>query len=117
MYDKKWAAIHLIDDRSRDDSKRPSAQQLLGDSELAKDPWSAAFAPHLFDMLERMALEDQKDTYQTTWLLPYLDLESLVEEPLLFLALLHARTAHSPVSLFAMTRTPDETDVHNRRNG
>ena len=36
--------------------------------------------------------------YQTSFLLPYLDVETLAEDPLLFLALLHYRTAHEPVS-------------------
>lgn len=59
---------------------------------------TTALAPHLMAMLEHMALEDQKDRYQTTWLLPYLDVESLIDEPLLFLSLLHARTTYAPVS-------------------
>ena len=96
LYDKKWAAVHLIDDRSRDGTEH---HDFLKGSKHSTDPKSAALMPHILSYMERIALEDQKDRFQTTWLLPYLDFESLVEEPLLFLSLLHARTIHAPVSL------------------
>lgn len=98
LYKKKWAAVHLIDDRSRDAANNVDAKSLLKGSPLAEDPAAAFLAPHLLSFMEHMVLEDQKDRYLTTWLLPYLNVESLVDEPLLFLSLLNARTAHSPVS-------------------
>lgn len=57
---------------------------------------------HATNYAEREHFLDQKDSYQTSWLLPYLDRESLIEEPLLFLSLLHARTEYLPVSCSPM---------------
>lgn len=70
----------------------------------------------MFAYLNHLTLEDQKDRYQTTWLLPYLDVESLVEEPLLFVSLLHARTAFAPVD-FTIFPDRGQAEPTRRRNG
>jgi hypothetical protein len=73
---------------------------------LAKDERERLLYPHLMHALNRMCLEDEAERYQTTWRLPYLDIESLAENPLLFLALLYYRTTHEPVSLPSLLLYP-----------
>ncbi len=92
MYEKKWAAIHFINDHSLDPTK------VLDKSVFKHDPIQLALAPYVDGYINRLALEDQEQRYQTTWLLPYLDVETLADDPLLLLSLLHYRTAYAPVS-------------------
>jgi hypothetical protein len=66
---------------------------------MKEDPLATLMVPHMLSFLEKMNLEDQTVKYRTTWLLPYLDIRSLAEEPLLLLSLLHYRTANTPVFL------------------
>ena len=96
LHDKKWAPVHLIDLRSgKKHSLADSRKMYPGtDSESLK---MALVNNLVMNVMEDYVLEEQKVTSQTTWLLPYLDVESLAEDPLLFLSLLYHRTAHTPV--------------------
>ncbi|KAK5175485.1 uncharacterized protein LTR77_000624 [Saxophila tyrrhenica] len=98
LHEKKWAAIHLISDRTRE-TPQIDPKQLLKGSEFAKDPYAHAATPHFLRALNCMEVADQMMRYQTSWLLPYLDEETLAGDPLVLLSLLHYRTGHTPVGL------------------
>ncbi|KAG9834999.1 hypothetical protein KCU98_g11510, partial [Aureobasidium melanogenum] len=75
LYHKKWAAIHLLNAVNYPHTRRSMSTTLpLGE----KDP------------------EGVVSRFRDTWFLPYLDAETLSEDPLLLLALLHHRTFDEP---------------------
>ena len=100
LYNKKWAAVYMIDDHSRTDSHNPDPEKFFGGSEYANNKVAHALLPHMQNCIEHVLLEAVKERTRTSWLLPYLDIESLAEDPLLLLSLLHYRTAYDPVRFF-----------------
>jgi hypothetical protein len=97
LYEKKWAPIHLLDNWARvffGEEDLPSVPPRPGD-----DPVRHMVIHHIIDRTMRNELQEEiYKRHCTSWLLPYLDVESLAEEPLLFLSLLYNRTAYDPVS-------------------
>jgi hypothetical protein len=92
VFDKRFAAIHLLHMRSSPencDFNDELMGSLQGMTDLKSKEWLS------------LALHDSRvskmtASYQDTWLLPYLDSETLSEDPSLLLALLHHRTTHEP---------------------
>ena len=97
LYCEKWAHVHLINARSIDAFGDLDPKQIFKGTEIGNNPTALALLPLVTSVLEHVGLELQTVKYRTTWLLPYLDIESLAEEPLLLLSLLHHRTAYTPV--------------------
>ena len=100
LCDEKWAAIHLINDRCRDNSKIPPLKEFANDLQMQ------LIERTLWDVMGKAVQEDSTVRHQTTWLLPYLEIETLAENPLLFLGLLHYRTVHGPVRSLPHIHTP-----------
>lgn len=92
LFPNKWAAIHLLDARN------PQADPLVGKiTSSLDDPASKLLVPFIWDALQKLVLEDMTtNRYRDTWLLPYLDRETLADDPQRFLRLLHYRTSHTP---------------------
>lgn len=104
LYPNKWAAIHMINARVRPYMTRPDIRMLLrtaGENGLSESDEEFIGEPQVEEFMQKIArgmlLEIHKEVHHTTWLLPYLDVESLAEEPLLFLSLLYNRTVYDPV--------------------
>lgn len=92
LFDKKFAAIHLLHMRSSPkncDFNSGLMRSLQGLDEPKVKEW-------LSQALHGSRLNKMISSYQDTWLLPYLDSSMLSEDPSLLLALLHHRTAHDP---------------------
>ena len=97
LHDKKWAAIHLINSRSDDATAGVDPYQFFpGASKEAAV--QRALTPHVLGFLKGLSLQEQSASHQTTWMLPYLDIETLADDPLLLLSLLYNRTQYEPVS-------------------
>jgi hypothetical protein len=92
IFDKKFAAIHLLHMRSSPencDFNDELMRSLQGMADLKSKEW-------LSQALHNSRVSKMTTSYQDTWLLPYLDSETLSEDPSLLLALLHHRTTHEP---------------------
>ncbi|KAH0005186.1 hypothetical protein KCU78_g13003, partial [Aureobasidium melanogenum] len=95
LYPKKWAAIHLLNAVNYPHSEEEHVyytalrRQVIaihstGEVKQVRRP------PHPRDP------EGVVNRFRDTWFLPYLDAETLSEDPLLLLALLHHRTVNEP---------------------
>jgi len=92
IFDKKFAAIHLLHMRSSPENCDFNAElmrSLQGIDDPEQKDW-------LSRALHDSRLNKMISSYQDTWLLPYLDSDMLSEDPSLLLALLHHRTTHEP---------------------
>ena len=94
----KYGAVDLIHRRSRPalDSLNPLgliSRQIQSTLDV-NDP-IVSLAIHA---MNNLMLDEETGVLRTTWLLPYLDIETLAEDPLRLLSLLHFRTAYLPVS-------------------
>lgn len=85
LFERKWAPVHLIQDKP---IQIPSTSNALVDFAILKSVESFI---HMYRK-DKTAREN----YRTSWLLPYLDAETLSEDPLRFLTLLHTRIANEP---------------------
>jgi hypothetical protein len=90
IFDKKFAAIHLLHMRSSPENCDFNAElmrSLQGIDDAKQKEW-------LSQALHGSRITKMIASYQDTWLLPYLDSETLSEDPSLLLALLHHRTTY-----------------------
>jgi hypothetical protein len=92
VFDKKFAAIHLLHMRSSPENCDFNAE-LMRSLQGIDDPEQKEW---LSRALHDSRLKKMVSSYQDTWLLPYLDSDMLSEDPSLLLALLHHRTTHEP---------------------
>ncbi|THY14010.1 hypothetical protein D6D01_08212 [Aureobasidium pullulans] len=99
LFDKKWAAVHLLDRVGVLDRKYPGERVIpkVRTVRTAKGGYTTAMEFHTPQSLADENLrEETLASYQDSWILPYLDAETLSEDPTLFLSLLHHRTANEP---------------------
>ena len=101
LYDKKWAAVHFINDHTKSSVRDP--KEVFKGSKQATDSLEEIMVPRLHALWGLCASQDMVSRYRTTWLLPYLDIESLGEDLLRLLSLLHYRTAYAPVRYLFVT--------------
>ena len=96
LHERRWGAIDLVDEHSRDVDNGMSLSDRMK---------FAASADEMRDVYLNWVIDRTLDfegerlqalEYLTTWLLPYLDIESLAADPMLLLKLLHNRTVYSP---------------------
>ncbi|KAH0397037.1 hypothetical protein KCU89_g8691, partial [Aureobasidium melanogenum] len=92
VFDKKFAAIHLLHMRSSPENCDFNSE-LMRSLQGVNDPKMKEW---LSQALHGSRLAKMISAYQDTWLLPYLDSDMLSEDPSLLLALLHHRTIHEP---------------------
>ncbi|KAG9866152.1 hypothetical protein KCU63_g4312, partial [Aureobasidium melanogenum] len=92
VFDKKFAAIHLLHMRSSPENCEFNSE-LMRSLQGVNDPKAKEW---LSQALHGSRLAKMISAYQDTWLLPYLDSDMLSEDPSLLLALLHHRTIHEP---------------------
>ncbi|KAI4767190.1 hypothetical protein E4T52_17527, partial [Aureobasidium sp. EXF-3400] len=80
LFEKRWAAVHLLERVGAGDEDR----KYVGERNIRKS-------------LENTELRDKiLVSHHDSWFLPYLDAETLSEDPTLFLSLLHHRTFNEP---------------------
>ncbi len=87
---------HLVNTRGEDDLENGLPDHFLEVPSTAKDLVRSMRGPGLAGRGHKQHRENEIMMYRTTWLLPYLDVQTLAEEPLRLLSLLHYRSAHSP---------------------
>lgn len=86
LFERKWAPVHLIQGRQQPEFPRLSA-----------DPVQHAIHQRLDDFLHAYITDKTAtDAYRASWMLPYLDAETLADDPLRFLSLLYTRTINEP---------------------
>ncbi|THW26602.1 hypothetical protein D6D25_06539, partial [Aureobasidium pullulans] len=99
LFDKKWAAVHLLDRVGVLDREYPGERVIpkVRTVRTAKGGYTIAMELHTPQSLADENLrEETVASYQDSWFLPYLDAQTLSEDPTLFLSLLHHRTANEP---------------------
>ncbi|KAI4753712.1 hypothetical protein E4T51_13167 [Aureobasidium sp. EXF-12344] len=78
LLDKRWAAVHLLE-------------------RVGADGRAICIELHTQESLANTELRDKTLTsHHDSWFLPYLDAETLSEDPTLFFSLLHHRTSNDP---------------------
>ncbi|CAD0108394.1 unnamed protein product [Aureobasidium uvarum] len=101
LFDKKWAAIHLLERVGAGDLDR----EYLGERNLrrvkthrtADGDFAVCLELHTQESLANSEMRDKTlASHHDSWFLPYLDAETLSEDPTLFLSLLHHRTSNDP---------------------
>lgn len=97
IYKTKWAPLHLLQAQMGPDEKWEKKVRDIIQSSTPDVP------PALGRALSTMFYKTVRDLstgvdHFITWVLPYLDAETLAEDPLRFLALLHYRTVNEPAA-------------------
>lgn len=94
IYEKKLAPVHLLNAWK---GPTPGWDKFMSDSDRDASEEDKMMTEILSPYFYRAQLEfTATQCYQDTWLLPYLDAETLAEDPLRFLGLLHHLTVNAP---------------------
>ena len=96
LHKRKWGAVELVNRRSHHPNNDVDLRRHLDKANTNRDVIDKMLQHKLLDFIQVKTCDMQSVQYLTTWLLPYLDIESLSEDPMLFLQLLHKRTTYSP---------------------
>ncbi|THX68027.1 hypothetical protein D6D04_10692 [Aureobasidium pullulans] len=101
LFDKRWAAVHLLERiGAGDEDRKCSGERDLRKVRIRRTA-DGKFAICLdFHTRESLANTEMRDktliSHHDSWSLPYLDAETLSEDPTLFFSLLHHRTCNEP---------------------
>lgn len=91
LYPEKWAALHLIRmPTPMDDIDVSKMHRSLGDPVM--DEMTDYLLRKFVEQQYGDLVKDHNSKYQDTWLLPYLDVDTLTEDPMRLLSLLYHRT-------------------------
>ncbi|CAD0096242.1 unnamed protein product [Aureobasidium vineae] len=101
LFDKKWAAIHLLERVGAGDEDRkysgPRNLRKVRTRRTADGKIAICLELHTQESLANTELRDKTLVlHHDSWFLPYLDAETLSEDPTLFFSLLHHRTSNDP---------------------
>ncbi|TKX24429.1 hypothetical protein C1H76_3035 [Elsinoe australis] len=94
LFPQKWGALHLLDAHSENSPDRQFMIDTVTKSAKDSDKLVMTYLSnhiHKF-LLDFMAKSEWRDT----WLLPYLDIETLAEDPARLLGLFHQRARYHP---------------------
>ncbi|TKX20274.1 putative mRNA binding protein [Elsinoe australis] len=94
LHPEKWAAVHLLNLHSEDSPDREYLAGIVSKTFTGKEKLIAQL---LVDPLHDLIVQNATTKkYRDTWLLPYLDIETLAEDPSRFLNLLCFRLMCAP---------------------
>jgi hypothetical protein len=91
LYKEKFAAVHLIHQHSH-----PDAWEDIIKLVEFYEKRGTRLEADVIKTLHIRNIEKAVESFKYTWAMPYLDSETLADDPLLLLSLLHNRTAHDP---------------------
>jgi hypothetical protein len=99
LFEKRWAAVHLLDrvgapDRTYTGSRKIPKVRTIRTPEGG---YAITLELHTSQSLSDADLRDETlASHRDSWFLPYLDVETLSEDPTLLLSLLHHRSSNEP---------------------
>ncbi|KAI5273789.1 hypothetical protein E4T47_03003 [Aureobasidium subglaciale] len=99
LLDEKWAAVHLLDRvgvpdrRYKGERNVPKVRTVW----TQEGNWQMNLEMHTSQSIKDADLRDKTlASHRDSWFLPYLDAQTLSEDPTLFLSMLHHRTTNDP---------------------
>ncbi|THV65396.1 hypothetical protein D6D28_09136 [Aureobasidium pullulans] len=101
LFDKRWAAVHLLERiGAGDEDRKCSGERDLRKVRIrrtADGKFAICLEMHTRESLANTEMRDKTlISHHDSWFLPYLDAETLSEDPTLFFSLLHYRTCNEP---------------------
>jgi hypothetical protein len=101
LFNKKWAAVHLLERVGAGDEDRKYTgernHRKVRTRRTADGRLAICLESHTQESLANTEIRDKTlVSHHDSWFLPYLDAETLSEDPTLFLSLLHHRTSNEP---------------------
>ncbi|TIA54016.1 hypothetical protein D6C77_07912 [Aureobasidium pullulans] len=101
LFDKRWAAVHLLERvGARDEDRKYSGERNLRKvrtRRTADGRFATCLGLHTRESLANTEIRDKTlISHHDSWFLPYLDAETLSEDPTLFFSSLHHRTSNEP---------------------
>ncbi|KAG9666404.1 hypothetical protein KCU67_g4580, partial [Aureobasidium melanogenum] len=101
LFDKRWAAVHLLERvGARDEDRKYSGERNLRKvrtRRTADGRFAICLGLHTRESLANTEIRDKTlISHHDSWFLPYLDAETLSEDPTLFFSSLHHRTSNEP---------------------
>jgi hypothetical protein len=99
LFEQRWGAVHLLD-RVGPLERTYTGPQKIPKVRTIRTPeggYAITLELHSERSLSDANLRDETlASYRDSWFLPYLDIETLSEDPTLFLSMLHHRTSNEP---------------------